>query len=532
MGRAPARLDPRLPDGRTGDHLLRPWAAARVPGRAGGHGRRHSRRLVVAAIIAVAAIGPERAPRSRQVASGGINPLKYRMLVDNVSALVHRAPDLRRRGPADRRAGVALPRSWPGAGPADACQGRDRPRRAGCCSTLPLRGKQAELSARLESKRQEVERALEYVELYGLYTECEAIYQVDNLLAHVGHAGRGRPGRVQLRPALGRLADATSTTSTCRRSSSTPASRPTPGQDARTDRMGRMRRRCSIAKRHVAAFDLENTLIASNVVESYSWLATRRLDSPERVRYVLRTIAEAPGLLQASTVPTAPTSCATSTAATRMPRSSRSRPTRSELLTQVIITKSFPAGLRRVREHRALGHRTVLITGALSFAVEGLRPLFDEIVAAEMSIEPDGTLLGRDGHRAADRRGTGPDPGRLLRRRGVATRGVASPTPTRTSTCRCSRPSASPWPSTPRPGSPRSPASAAGSSSTGPRHPARAPPLAPDRPADVRTRTPPGLPMTGVPRAVRARARSAESGLAIWARGRWTLDAAETPRRS
>ena len=47
-----------------------------------------------------------------------------------------------------------------------------------------------------------------------------------------------------------------------------------------------------------------------------------------------------------------------------------------------------------MREHRALGHRTILITGALDFAVEGLRPLFDEIVAAEMSVRPDGTLSG------------------------------------------------------------------------------------------------------------------------------------------
>ena len=44
-----------------------------------------------------------------------------------------------------------------------------------------------------------------------------------------------------------------------------------------------------------------------------------------------------------------------------------------------------------MREHRALGHRTILITGALDFAVEGLRPLFDEIVAAEMTVRPDGT---------------------------------------------------------------------------------------------------------------------------------------------
>ncbi len=41
--------------------------------------------LVVAAIITVAALGPERAPAICQVASGGINPLKYRVLVDNVS---------------------------------------------------------------------------------------------------------------------------------------------------------------------------------------------------------------------------------------------------------------------------------------------------------------------------------------------------------------------------------------------------------------------------------------------------------------
>ena len=59
-----------------------------------------------------------------------------------------------------------------------------------------------------------------------------------------------------------------------------------------------------------------------------------------------------------------------------------------------MLTKSFPAGMRRVREHRALGHRTILITGALDFAVEGLRPLFDEIVAAEMSVRPDGTYSG------------------------------------------------------------------------------------------------------------------------------------------
>ena len=68
-----------------------------------------------------------------------------------------------------------------------------------------------------------------------------------------------------------------------------------PGK-SRNDRTDRLRRSVLSPDRHVAAFDLENTLIASNVVESYSYLATRRLNTPERVRYVLRTLAEAPTL--------------------------------------------------------------------------------------------------------------------------------------------------------------------------------------------------------------------------------------------
>jgi HAD superfamily hydrolase (TIGR01490 family) len=66
----------------------------------------------------------------------------------------------------------------------------------------------------------------------------------------------------------------------------------------------------------------------------------------------------------------------------------------AEMLSQLIMTKSFPAGLRRVREHRALGHRTLLITGALDFAVAPLRPLFDDIVAAEMAVDSRGRLTG------------------------------------------------------------------------------------------------------------------------------------------
>jgi fatty acyl-CoA reductase len=67
----------------------------------------------------------------------------------------------------------------------------------------------------------------------------------------------------------------------------------------------------------------------------------------------------------------------------------------AEMLSQLILTKSFPAAIRRVREHRALGHRTVLITGALDFVVEPLKPLFDDIVSASLAVGPDGRYLGQ-----------------------------------------------------------------------------------------------------------------------------------------
>jgi HAD superfamily hydrolase (TIGR01490 family) len=144
--------------------------------------------------------------------------------------------------------------------------------------------------------------------------------------------------------------------------------------------------------RHLAAFDLENTLIASNVVESYAWLATRHLPDEERARFVARMLREAPGLL-------------------RLDRRDRGDFLRHfyrrydgapaarveadawELFSDLLLMKSFPEGIRRVREHRRLGHRTVLITGALDFVVAPLRPLFDDVVCARLG-RRDGRLTG------------------------------------------------------------------------------------------------------------------------------------------
>ena len=54
-------------------------------------------------------------------------------------------------------------------------------------TALPIRGKQAQLAARMEDRHALAKRALGYVELYGAYTETDARYRVDNLIEHVEH---------------------------------------------------------------------------------------------------------------------------------------------------------------------------------------------------------------------------------------------------------------------------------------------------------------------------------------------------------
>jgi HAD superfamily hydrolase (TIGR01490 family) len=346
--------------------------------------------IVVAAIIAVAALGPKDAPRITQVASGGINPLKYKMLVDNVRSWFTEHPLYDAEGQP-----IVVPEwHFPARG-----RVKEQLKRAKFVTektervlqSLPLRGKQAAWAAKLEDTKTDIDRAYQYVQLYGLYTECEAIYQVDQLMAiHDGLDPADREA-FNIDP---RSVDWPVYVSTIHLPSIVHHSRAKtkPGK-SRNDRSERLRRSVLSPERHVAAFDLENTLIASNVVESYSWLATRRLNAPERIRYVLRTLAEAPSL----------------SAMDRKDRGdflrffyrryedapvSQINEDSKELLTHLILTKSFPRGIRRVREHRELGHRTILITGALDFAVEGLRPLFDEIIAAEMIVKPDGTYSG------------------------------------------------------------------------------------------------------------------------------------------
>jgi HAD superfamily hydrolase (TIGR01490 family) len=348
--------------------------------------------LVVAAICAVAARGPvdKARPDITQVASGSVNPLRYRRLVDLVREWFTEHPLYDDRGQA-----IAVPDwSFPGRGRVQRQLNRARigiERAEKVLGLLPLRGKQAALGANLEEKRELAERALGYVELYGAYAECEAIYGLDRLFALWDSLDADDQRDFAFDP---RVIDWSHYVHDVHLPTVVVQARvkTTPGPKTGPSRSERLRSQVLAPERHLAAFDLENTLIASNVVASYSWLATRRLPREDRPRHVLRTLLEAPSLL----------------ALDRRDRSDFLRffyrryehapidqieADSAEMFSDLILTKSFPAAIRRVREHRARGHRTVLITGALDFVVKPLEPLFDDIIAANLGVR-DGAYDG------------------------------------------------------------------------------------------------------------------------------------------
>ena len=258
-------------------------------------------------------------------------------------------------------------------------------------TALPIRGRQAQLAARIEERHALAKRALGYVTLYGAYTETDARYRVDNLLALWGacdeadherfgfdpgvidwdhyvydvhfpsvleHARvRTKPGRsvVEKRPDASAAPSwrpnaswpcSTSSTRSCPPTWWTP----TPGWPA-----GTSRRRAGLV----------------------SWPS-----SSARDRRCWR-----------STGATGVTSCAPSTCASKTRRSSSCGRTRGSSSTASCSHARSPTGFARVRAHRAAGHRTLLITGALDFIIEPIRPLFDDIVCAAMEAR-DGRLTG------------------------------------------------------------------------------------------------------------------------------------------
>jgi HAD superfamily hydrolase (TIGR01490 family) len=143
----------------------------------------------------------------------------------------------------------------------------------------------------------------------------------------------------------------------------------------------------------LAVFDLDGTLMSSNIIETYLWMRLPELNRMEKAREVSKLARRLPSYLQAE----------------RRDRGGLLRAVyrrykgadlaeldrlADEVITPHVLERLSAAAVRRVREHREAGHRTLLLTGAVRPLTRPLAPLFDEIVAADLAVDERGLATG------------------------------------------------------------------------------------------------------------------------------------------
>lgn len=143
----------------------------------------------------------------------------------------------------------------------------------------------------------------------------------------------------------------------------------------------------------LAVFDLHGTVAAASLIEHYVWVELAAKGALPALRELGGMVASSGTYLQAE----------------RRDRGDfirsfmrRYAGVNEEELREVIATKVTPSlrarvhaeATERIAQHRAAGHRTVLVTGQIDVFVEPLADMFDVIVAGQMEKDRDGRWTG------------------------------------------------------------------------------------------------------------------------------------------
>lgn len=341
--------------------------------------------LVANALLAVAATPPPQAGAAYyHVGSGSRNPLPFTRLYGHVREYfqAHPLPDPERGGEE-----VRVPVwEFPGGHSVErrlrlgerAVQAADK-----VLGHLPRSPRTRELVGKVHKQRRQLEFLRRYADLYSAYAETEVIYDDRHTLAL--HRSL-RPGERERLGFDSAVVDWREYLVDIHCPSVSAVLRHVPPKRARPARHPQP------AERALAVFDLEGTVLSSNVIESYlmlrlaelpvrAWpgelaslaralpryLAAERRDRGEFLRTFLRRYSDV--------------------------SVEHLRELVAEHADDMLLRTAAPAAVRRVRHHRTLGHRTVLVTGALDVLVEPLRPLFDDLVAGRLD-QVDGRFTG------------------------------------------------------------------------------------------------------------------------------------------
>ncbi|HVA60230.1 MAG TPA: HAD-IB family hydrolase [Mycobacteriales bacterium] len=343
---------------------------------------------VVGALLAVAAHPPEPGGRAYyHVSSGARNPLTFRHLHDHVRTYFEAHP-FEQPG----RGAARLPTwRWPGGDSVErVLRSSERAHAAAdsVVSRLPRSTRVREAARSLDRQKQRLEFLRRYHDLYRPYVETELVFTDDRTLALHN----------SLEPE-DRAAFGFDTAAVDWPRYIVDVHCPSVAGSMRAMMSSRPARPAAVARglpaggEILAAFDMDGTLLSSNVVESYLWLRFGELNGARRLDELRSLATRLPGYLRAE----------------RRDRGAFLRAVYrryagaalaeldnlvDEVVADLVLSRVSPTALRRVREHRAAGHRTVLITGAIRPLTRPLQPLFDDVVAADLSLDAGGRATG------------------------------------------------------------------------------------------------------------------------------------------
>ncbi len=358
--------------------------------------------FVVNTVLAVAANPPpDDKPRVYHAASGSRNPLRFREMADQATVYFAKHPLRDRYGQA-----VGTPNwTYPTRGEL-ATRARTALRFVEAAQwvieRLPLGASIAQVSDDLNAERERLERGINLIQLYGVYTEVDCIFDTRNLMSiwdKLPEAERKTfPFDASLFswehyfqdvhfPTVVRMSRAETSAGKGKQPTGSTATKP----ESSTVRAAIERRR---GRGDVlAVFDVDGTLVETNVVEYFLWMRLRAQPVEEWPSFMAQMLREAPRWLY-------------------LERRSRAEFQRSfyreydgldyevmkalgrEALDAVTLRRIYPEGMRRIREHKRAGHRVLLLTGALDVVVEPLAALLEVEVDCAHLLVRDGRLTG------------------------------------------------------------------------------------------------------------------------------------------
>jgi alcohol-forming fatty acyl-CoA reductase len=334
--------------------------------------------FVVNALLAVAANPPPPGEAAHyNVSSGSRNPLRFFELYEWVRAYFEEHP-LPERGRGEHK----VP-EWNFPGNLVVERMLRRAERLAdvaeqVVTHLPKSKAMRDAVRRLDRDKARVDFVKRYSDLYGMYTETEVVYTDDRTLALFESLSLDDRARFPFDAAMvdwkHYLQDVHS---------------PAVTQSLRDlSRRDRERPTVRIREREepvLALFDMEGTIISSNVVESYVWARMADLTPEEWPRELVSVFGRIPGYLQ---IDRRDRGDFLRTFFRRYEGASVEGIDRlvANHVAEFMLQKASAAAIRRIREHRAAGHRTILITAAAEAFVRPLAPLFDLVIGAELEV--------------------------------------------------------------------------------------------------------------------------------------------------